>query len=98
VIPAPCRPLFQAAVANVVPRSPAKVDTTAARGPLLLLGGGADRIVPASTVRGAYKIQQRNAGVTEIEILDGRGHSLPVDSGWRTAADKALEFLASHGL
>jgi pimeloyl-ACP methyl ester carboxylesterase len=98
VIPAPCRPLFQAAVSNVVPHSPAAVDTTAARGPLLLLGGGADRTVPASSVRGAYKIQQRTVGVTEIEIMDGRGHSFPVDSGWRAAAEKTLEFLAEHGM
>jgi non-heme chloroperoxidase len=98
VIPAPCRPLFQAAVANATPHSPARVDTKAARGPLLLLGGGVDRTVPASTVRAAYKIQQRNGGITEIEILDGRSHSLPADSGWRTAADKALAFLARHGL
>jgi hypothetical protein len=49
-------------------------------------------------VRGAYKIQQRTAGVTEIEIMDGRGHSFPVDSGWRAAAEKTLEFLAEHGM
>jgi pimeloyl-ACP methyl ester carboxylesterase len=97
-IPAPCRPLFQASVANFAPRSPAAVDTKTARGPLLLLGGSIDRTVPASTVRAAHKIQGRNSGVTELEILAGRGHSMPADSGWRDVADRALAFLARNGL
>ncbi|HEY2272308.1 MAG TPA: alpha/beta hydrolase [Jatrophihabitantaceae bacterium] len=97
-IPAPCRPLFQASVANFTPHSPAAVDTKTARGPLLLLGGSIDRTVPASTVRAAYKIQGRNSGITELEILAGRGHSLSADSGWRDVADKAFGFLARNGL
>jgi non-heme chloroperoxidase len=98
VIPAPCRPLFQAGLANFAPRSEARVDTSHARGPLLLLAGGVDRTVPAATVRAAYKIQRKNPAVTEFEVLEGRGHSFPADSGWRVVADKALAFLAKHGL
>lgn len=97
-IPAPCRPLFQASVANFAPHSQASVDTKSSRGPLLLLGGSKDRTVPAATVNAAYKIQRKNPGVTELEILDGRGHSFPADSGWQEAADKALAFLARNGL
>jgi pimeloyl-ACP methyl ester carboxylesterase len=97
-IPAPCRPLFQASVANFAPHSPASVNSKATRGPLLLLGGSKDRTVPAATVKAAYKIQQKNPGVTELEILDGRAHSFPADSGWQEAADKALAFLARNGL
>jgi triacylglycerol esterase/lipase EstA (alpha/beta hydrolase family) len=42
-IPAPGRPLFEAAVANVAPHSPAKAETdNEARGPLLLVMGGQD--------------------------------------------------------
>ncbi len=98
VIPAPCRPLFQASVANFAPHSPTKVDTKAQRGPLLLLAGEADRTVPASAVRAAYKIQSRNTAPTEFDVLPGRGHSFPADSGWREVADRALAFLAKHGL
>jgi non-heme chloroperoxidase len=98
VIPAPCRPLFQASVANFAPRSPLSVNTKATRGPLLLLAGSADRTVPASAVRAAYKIQSRNPAPTEFDVLTGRGHSFPADSGWQEAADRALTFLAGHGL
>jgi non-heme chloroperoxidase len=97
-IPAPCRPLFQAGLANVTPRSQAAVDTRAQRGPLLFIAGSVDRTVPASTVQAAYGIQRgHNSGVTEIVVLDKRGHSLPADSTWRSAADAALEFLRRNG-
>jgi pimeloyl-ACP methyl ester carboxylesterase len=98
-IPAPCRPLFQAALANLSPHSQATVDTKAERGPLLLLAGSADRTVPAATVRAEFDIwRKHNTGVTEFEVLDKRGHSFPADSGWREAADRALEFLDRNGL
>jgi hypothetical protein len=46
-IPAPGRPLFEAAAANFSLHSPAKVNTTIDdRGPLLLIMGGQDHTVP----------------------------------------------------
>src|SRR3954447_15804857 len=67
VIPAPCRPLFQAGLANFAPRSEARGDTKAPRGRLLLLAGSVDRAVPAATVRAAYKIHTKhNGGITEF--------------------------------
>jgi hypothetical protein len=43
-VPAPGRPLFEAAEANLSPHSPAKVDTgNESRGPLLLAMGGQDQ-------------------------------------------------------
>lgn len=97
-IPAPGRPLFEAGLANLVRRSPATVDTTAQRGPLLLIGGGKDRTVPAAAVKAAYAKQRKNSGVTELLLLPDRGHSFPVDSGWREVADLALAFLARQSL
>src|SRR5919197_3139702 len=48
-IPAPGRPLFEAAAANFNPHSPAKVDTdNSNRGPLLLIASGKDNTVPES--------------------------------------------------
>jgi len=32
-------------------------------------------------------------GVTEIDKMPGRGHSLTIDAGFRAVAEKALEFL-----
>lgn len=95
-IPAPTRPLFQAALANLTPRSPASVDTRAERGPLLLVAAGLDRTVPAAGVRAAFRRQRRGPGVTELTVFDDRGHSFAADAGWRDVADTALEFLARH--
>ncbi len=97
-IPGPGRPLFQAGLANLARRSPAAVDTRAARGPLLLVAAGRDRTVPAATVRAAYAKQRRNAGTTELRTLPDRGHSFPVDNGWREVAELALDFASRHGL
>ncbi len=97
-IPGPGRPLFQAGLANFTPKSEAAVDTTHERGPLLMIGAGLDRTVPAATVRAAYKIQtKKNTGVTELKIFPDRGHSLPVDHGWREIAETALSFLDRTG-
>jgi non-heme chloroperoxidase len=34
-----------------------------------------------------------NPGVTEIEKMPNRGHSLTIDRGWREVADRALSFI-----
>ena len=62
------------------------------------MAGGLDRMVPAATVRAAYRKQRRNPALTEFEVLPGRAHSFPVDSGWRDVADTVLAFLAANGL
>ncbi|MCC9196365.1 alpha/beta hydrolase [Arthrobacter sp. zg-Y820] len=98
VMPAPGRPLFQAAAANLNPRTPVRVDTAAARGPLLLAGAGADRVVPASVVRAAARRYRSAASPTEYVEIEGSGHSLVVDHGWRIVAETVLGFLARHGL
>jgi non-heme chloroperoxidase len=90
-------PLFQAATANLNPWTEDKVDTTnPARGPLLLISGEKDTTVPWAVVSGAYGRQKRNAGVTEITPIPGRGHSLIIDSGWREVAEIALAFVEKH--
>jgi non-heme chloroperoxidase len=97
-IPGPGRPVFQAALANFTPRSEASVDVRHERGPLLLIGGGQDRTVPAATVRAAYEIQSRkNPGVTELKVFPDRGHSMPADHGWLEVAETALSFLDRTG-
>ena len=46
-IPSPGKPLFEAALANLEPHSPAAVDRkSATRGPLLITAGGKDHTVP----------------------------------------------------
>jgi non-heme chloroperoxidase len=93
-VAAPGAPLFQAATANLNPWTEAKVDTTnTARGPLLLISGGADHTVPWAITSASFKRERRNPGVTEITEVPNRGHSLTIDSGWREVADRALAFV-----
>jgi pimeloyl-ACP methyl ester carboxylesterase len=93
-IPAPARPLFQAAAANFALHSEAKVNTANEhRGPLLLISGKQDHTVPDVTTRSTLKQYRDSTAVTELKQFEGRGHSLTIDSGWREVADATLEWL-----
>jgi non-heme chloroperoxidase len=93
-VPGPGEPLFQAAAANFNPWSEAKVDTkNPERGPMLIISADSDQTVPWAIANASYKKQARNEGVTEIVKMEGRGHALTIDGGWRDVAEKALEFL-----
>jgi non-heme chloroperoxidase len=96
-VPAPGEPLFQAATANLNPWTEAKVDTkNPERGPLLILDGELDHTVPWAIANASYNRQKRNEGVTEIQKIPGRGHSLTIDGGWREVAETALAFVQRH--
>ena len=93
-VPAPGKPLFQAAAANINPWTEAKVDTkNPARGPLLILDGELDNTVPWSIANASYNQQKRNPGVTEIQKVPRRGHALTIDNGWRDVAETSLAFV-----
>ena len=93
-VPAPGKPLFQAATANLNPWTEAKVDSkNPDRGPLLIISGEMDHTVPWAIANASYKQQTDNEGVTEIIEIKGRGHALTIDSGWREVADTALSFV-----
>jgi non-heme chloroperoxidase len=93
-VPAPGAPLFQAAVANFNPWTEAKVNSKSPdRGPLLIISGEKDHTVPWAISNASFKKQKRNAAVTEIVEIPGRGHALTIDSGWREVADTALNFV-----
>lgn len=93
-IPSPARPLFQAAAANVVSHSPAAVDTrNARRGPLLLVAGGRDHLVPVGVTRSTQRQYRHSTAVTDLLPFADRGHSLVVDSGWREVAQACLTWL-----
>ena len=99
-IPGPGRPLFEDATANFSRNSPAAVDThTAVRGPLLLASGTEDHTVPKAVTLDVLSMYADNpSSTTEYHEFEGRGHSLTIDSGWRTVADVTLEWLASKSL
>ncbi len=96
-IPSPGKPLFEAALANLSSRSPAKVNTdNATRGPLLLTAGGKDHTVPAAITRSTLKQYRKSPAVTDYKEFPDRGHSLALDSGWREVADAVLTWLKEH--
>ena len=98
-IPAPGRPLFEAAAANFVLHSPAKVDTANEnRGPLLLTMSGQDHTVPEAVTKATLKQYQHSAADTDLIEFPDRGHSLTIDSGWREVADGVLTWLHGRGL
>jgi non-heme chloroperoxidase len=96
-VPAPGKPLFEAATANLNPWTEVKVDTKSPdRGPLLLVYGEQDHTVPKAIVKASYKKEKKNKNVTEIVEMKGRGHALTIDSGWQEVADTALAFVKRY--
>jgi pimeloyl-ACP methyl ester carboxylesterase len=98
-IPAPGKPLFEAAAANFNPHSPAKVDTdNAGRGPLLLVMGGQDHTVPEAVTKATLKQYRHSEATTDLLEFSDRAHSLTIDHGWREVADACLAWLDKQGL
>jgi pimeloyl-ACP methyl ester carboxylesterase len=96
-IPAPARPLFQAATATFA-GSETKVNTAnAKRGPLLITGGEKDNIAPP-VVGEASRKKYPSSVVTDFKLFTGRGHSLIIDHGWREVAEYSLSWLNKNGL
>ena len=98
-MPAPGRPLFQAATATFNPNSATKVNTAnAKRGPLLLISGLADNTVPPVLVKSTLRAYGKSSAVTEYKEFANRGHSLTIDSGWKELAEYVLKWLKDKGL
>ena len=98
-VPAPGKPLFEAAAANFSLHSPAKVATdNEDRGPLLLITGGRDHTVPEVITKSTLKQYKHSHAVTDLIEFADRGHSLTIDSGWREVADACLSWLDAQDL
>ncbi|GAA4960034.1 alpha-beta hydrolase superfamily lysophospholipase [Nonomuraea thailandensis] len=96
-VPAPSRLLAELGGDDPHPR--ATVDTgNTARGPLLLISGQEDLLVPDSATRAVYKLYGDSTAVTALKQFPDRGHSLVLDSGWRAVADYVLRWLAERGI
>jgi pimeloyl-ACP methyl ester carboxylesterase len=63
---------------------------------MLIIAGALDHTVPPAIADASYKKQRRNAGVTEIVTMPGRGHSLTIDSGWHDVADASRGFIRRY--
>jgi alpha-beta hydrolase superfamily lysophospholipase len=95
-VPAPGRPLFQAASANLLPGAATKVNFhNDRRGPLLLIAGGADHTVPTAMVRENFTRQSESSAVTDFKEYPGRSHFTAGSPGWEEVADHALTWAAA---
>ena len=73
-VPAPGKPIFQSATANLNPWTDDTVDTAnPRRGPLLIITSPQDHTVPPAIAAAAYERQRKNPGVTEFKELPDRG-------------------------
>ena len=95
--PGPGRVLFEGALANLNPHSPATVDFKKRdRAPLLLIAGGADHLVPAVIDKSTAEHYARSGAVTEYKLFPGRSHWTIAEPGWEEVADFALEWGVTH--
>jgi len=69
-----------------------------ARGPLLLISGQHDHIVPDIVTHSTFSQYRHSTVVTDLRRFAGRGHSLTIDSRWRDIAETALNWMNAHGL
>jgi alpha-beta hydrolase superfamily lysophospholipase len=96
-VPAPGRPLFQAATANLNPGAATKVNFgNDDRAPLLLIAGGADHTVPAAMVRENLRRYRRSTAVTDLQEYPDRPHFTTGAPGWEDVADYALRWSEQH--
>ena len=96
-VPGPGRVLWQGALANFNPHTPARVNfDNDDRAPLLLIAGGVDHVVPASVDRQMAKRQSRSAAVTDYTEFPGRSHFTIGQEGWEEVADYALDWATKH--
>ncbi|MFE7752867.1 alpha/beta hydrolase [Streptomyces sp. NPDC057428] len=99
VVPAPRRLFTDLDYAGTArhPRAFADVGNEA-RGPLLLVSGQEDRMVPDSVTRAVYRLYGDSTAVSDLKQFADRGHSMVVDSGWHVVADHVLAWLEAHGV
>ena len=96
-IPAPCRPLFQAAMATFA-GTETKVDTkNTTRGPLLITGGSKDNQAPPVLGKASMEKYDKSL-ITEFKLFENRGHSLVIDNGWKEIAQYSLTWLKENRL
>jgi pimeloyl-ACP methyl ester carboxylesterase len=91
-VPAPGRPLLQAAMANLLPNPTTKVDLQRAdRAPLLFITSDeADHVIPGALNR--ENARRYKAGVTDVKEFAGRPHLTGSTPGWEAVADYALDW------
>ena len=61
---------------------------------MLIIAADQDHTVPVAVSNASFELQQRNnIATTELVQMEGRGHALTIDHGWRDVAETALSFI-----
>jgi pimeloyl-ACP methyl ester carboxylesterase len=98
-VAAPRRLLAELARVGAPGPPPGVVDVAnTTRGPLLLVSGQEDRLVPDAVTRAVYKLYGDSTAVSGLKQFPDRAHSLVVDGGWRAIAEYVLVWLAECGV
>ncbi|WP_102143346.1 alpha/beta hydrolase [Mycobacterium hubeiense] len=98
-VPAPGRPVFQVAAANLTRKREAVTVVDFAnsdRAPLLLIAGGRDHLVPESVVYENFNRYRKSTAPTDFKLFEDRPHLITVVDGWQDVADYALTWTAHH--
>lgn len=96
-VPAPGRPLFQAATANLRRHAATRVDVrNDTRAPLLLIAGGADHTVPVTLVRAIYQLYRKSRAVTDYQEFARMPHFSLGAPQWEKVADHVVYWAQRH--
>jgi pimeloyl-ACP methyl ester carboxylesterase len=68
------------------------------RAPLLLIGGGIDRICEAKMTSAIFEKQKRARSSTEFKLFPDRSHWICLEPGWEQVADLALNWSVKNAL
>lgn len=71
----------------------AKIDPTVARGPLLLIAGEKDNIIPSKLNYKNFGFYEKTPGVTEFKEFKGRDHSTVLSPDWEPVADYVIDWI-----
>ncbi|HEY0653595.1 MAG TPA: alpha/beta hydrolase [Chryseosolibacter sp.] len=92
---------------NVIPESKlalrdglthvAKVDFNKARGPLLMIAGAKDNIIPATLNRRNFNAYRKNKSITAFKLYADRNHLTLNQAGWEKVADDIIAWLEGVG-
>ncbi|MBN9181247.1 MAG: hypothetical protein J0J00_12020, partial [Microbacterium sp.] len=61
-----------------------------------LMSGTEDHVVPLKVTQAVVKLYADNPSRTDFLEVEGRGHSLTMDSGWTDVAELALQWIAER--
>lgn len=73
-----------------------EIDLTKARGPLLIIAGEKDNLIPAAMSYKNFGLYRNTPGLTEFKMFEGRDHWLIAGSGWEEVAGATLNWIKAQ--